>query len=892
MKTLFTLKKILSVLLLLLAVNVVEGQTVHRPQKLFIKHGLQFHTWTFSGANEWPLRTTATSNINRSTKNYGNRSARYIRIQLPGTNEILALAEVQVMSGGVNVALGKTTAQSSTQAACVAARAVDGNTSGQWEDGSISNTQNSGTVQPWWEVDLGEVMPVKNVVVWNRLDCCGIRLRGYHILASEQPFASNSLEESLADPNVYLISSHFPIDAEYDDLPLVQDYYEKPMLNILQFQNRPNLKWGLEKAPYGDQMKLGPTQDEITNGFLSETQLSKLDNLMSMGFGDEENYSDNQVTWLTQWYNIAKNKYPNVLLHNNQYVGQWSDQNLRYYIQTARPDFISIDNYLFSEKQTDFGGGSLHPMYSYLSRYRRLALEGTDGQGNHPIEFGQYLIGFRQGSEQHVEEGGYYTSESQINGEIFGSLTMGAKWVSAWRYSRGNRSYWIDDAGNRLPGYNFYADALKEFNNISPYLSRLLTSDIRIIPGKHMKNGATVTNPKPNGVEIWDGSAGPYITGITATNLVSTTNNGLRGDVLIGYFKPVKNIDTDPDVTMAPIHHKEAVYLMIMNGLTKPSIGLVGIDHPDFLDNVAAGNCVQARQKIRIDIDFKDNRVDELKRINRTTGMEETVDLTHVSGNKYYTEIELGGGKADLFYWKNAHNIPVQINVALNKPVTQSSSNTQPDNAGRANDGNTDGDYFNNSVSHTRQGIDNWWQVDLGAEYDISNVKIFNRTDCCGERLSNYHLFISNTPITGNTVAEVQAIPGIIDLQQVEQADRPSTIEVGRRGRYVRIQLRHDVNQLAIAEVQVFEKQMPTSVQSGMQSSVKWYRVSKDVIRITGITDAESIQVNNAMGQTILKRQVSGESEYIDITPLHSGYLYILTASDKKGEKQSFKFVK
>lgn len=892
MKTTFL--KILLALLLVLTVATVKGQDVNRPQKLFIKHGLQFHTWTFSGANEWPLRTTATRNTNRSTKNYGNRSARYIRIQLPDVNGILAMAEVQVMNGNANVSSGKTATQSSTQEGCVAGRAIDGNTSGQWSANSISSTLEAGTVQPWWEVDLGSVMPVSKVTVWNRLDSHTIRLRGYHILASEQPFASNSLEESLADPNVYLISSHFSIGDEYDNLPFVQDYYEKPMFNILQFQNHPDMKWGLEKAPYGDQMKQGPTQEERTNGFLSEAQLSKLDNLMSMGFGDEENYSENQVAWLTQWYNLTKEKYPNVLLHNNQYVGQWSDDNLSNYIQTARPDFISIDNYLFSEAQPDFGGGSLHPMYSFLSKYRRLALKGTDGQGNNPIEFGQYLIGFRQGANSQAEEGMYYTSESQINGEIFGSLTMGAKWVSAWRYARGNRSYWIDDAGNILPGYNFYADALKEFKKISPYLSRLSTSDVRIISGEHMSNGIAVTNTQPNDIEIWDKYADPYITGITATNLVSNTNNGLRGDVLIGYFKPVKNIDTDPDVTMAPIHNKGAVYLMIMNGLTKPSTGLVGSDHPDFLSNIAAGNCEWARQRIRIDIDFKNNPIDELKRINRTTGVEETVTLTHVSDSKYYTEIELGGGKADLFYWVNAHNvaIPVLVNVALNKPATESSSNSDPDNAPRANDGNTDGNFTHNSVSHTREGVDNWWQVDLGAEYDIENVRIFNRTDCCGDRLSNYHLFISNTPIIGNTVAEVQAISGIIDLQQVEQAGRPSTIEVGRRGRYVRIQLRHDVNQLNIAEVQVFEKQIPTSVHSNMQSSVKWYRVSKDMIRITGITDAESIQINNAMGQTILKRQVSGELEYIDITPLHSGYLYILTVSDKKGEKQSFKFVK
>jgi hypothetical protein len=30
-----------------------------------------------------------------------------------------------------------------------------------------------------------------------------------------------------------------------------------------------------------------------------------------------------------------------------------------------------------------------------------------------------------------------------------------------------------------------------------------------------------------------------------------------------------------------------------------------------------------------------------------------------------------------------------------------------------------------------------WWQVDLGEEKNINQIIIYNRTDCCADRLSN-----------------------------------------------------------------------------------------------------------------------------------------------------------
>ncbi|KAG6926957.1 hypothetical protein G0U57_010783, partial [Chelydra serpentina] len=60
-----------------------------------------------------------------------------------------------------------------------AGNAVDGKCDGIWEHGSCSHTQHD--KDPWWNVDLGSQHSVSAVIVKNRKDCCGERLRGAQI---------------------------------------------------------------------------------------------------------------------------------------------------------------------------------------------------------------------------------------------------------------------------------------------------------------------------------------------------------------------------------------------------------------------------------------------------------------------------------------------------------------------------------------------------------------------------------------------------------------------------------------------------------------------------------------------------------------------------------------
>lgn len=94
-------------------------------------------------------------------------AARYVRITIPGQAKILSLAEVQVFSGGNNIATTGAATQSSTDFGGPAEYAIDGNTDGNYERKSVTHTAISDN--PWWELDLKESKPLERITLWNRL---------------------------------------------------------------------------------------------------------------------------------------------------------------------------------------------------------------------------------------------------------------------------------------------------------------------------------------------------------------------------------------------------------------------------------------------------------------------------------------------------------------------------------------------------------------------------------------------------------------------------------------------------------------------------------------------------------------------------------------------------
>jgi hypothetical protein len=82
-------------------------------------------------------------------------------------------------------------------------------------------------------------------------------------------------------------------------------------------------------------------------------------------------------------------------------------------------------------------------------------------------------------------------------------------------------------------------------------------------------------------------------------------------------------------------------------------------------------------------------------------------------------------------------------NVALKGQASQSST-AFDGAAGRAIDGNTDGEYFrSNSVTHTNTEANPWWEVKLAAAVPVDQIVIWNRTDGgTGARLANFRVSV------------------------------------------------------------------------------------------------------------------------------------------------------
>lgn len=129
--------------------------------------------------------------------------------------------------------------------------------------------------------------------------------------------------------------------------------------------------------------------------------------------------------------------------------------------------------------------------------------------------------------------------------------------------------------------------------------------------------------------------------------------------------------------------------------------------------------------------------------------------------------------------------------LALGKTATQSSTAfSRP--ASLAVDGNTSGNYADGSVTHTNSELA-WWKVDLGSSMPIGTVNIWNRTDCCSDRLKNFDVQLSDDNVNWEPTINVRG-----------QAGSPTTVNFnGVNGRYVRIKLK-SANYLSIAEVEVF----------------------------------------------------------------------------------------
>ncbi|XP_035689640.1 uncharacterized protein LOC118424905 [Branchiostoma floridae] len=138
-------------------------------------------------------------------------------------------------------------------------------------------------------------------------------------------------------------------------------------------------------------------------------------------------------------------------------------------------------------------------------------------------------------------------------------------------------------------------------------------------------------------------------------------------------------------------------------------------------------------------------------------------------------------------------------NIALGRTAYQTSRFRNSGPAQRAVDGNTDGDYMSGAGSciHTnRESNPSWW-VDLGQSYVVIRVDVFNRQDCCPERLNPFNIHIGDSD-------QVIANPKCGGDHRIDISQPSISVScLGMKGRYVGIRLVASYQPLTICEVQV-----------------------------------------------------------------------------------------
>ena len=379
------------------------------------------------------------------------------------------------------------------------------------------------------------------------------------------------------------------------------------------------------------------------------------ENLVAIQYRDEQSLDDEDYFAKTKdWLDKAREGYPNALRYVNQWGTETSIEGMRRYIEEAEPDMLSFGNYPYRVESVEGKAfmiprnGSLTEITRYIKwmmRHRNLALEAE-------IPYALWLQAFKSGGDasqwQYMDQGSRswkwrFPSESELRLEQFVAWAAGYTYGLLYIYNPEERFNFdilmFEGDGSDLPSdtdptpaFDHMAQTVKESRNLGAALIRLVNTDIRILPGAYAKD---------TDLPVWSSEEDPLISDIEVENL-SSAGEGKRGDVYIGYFKPLAAGETGGD---------PHPYFMIVNGLTEHPYERIKDDagEEDWLYDPTKGLAEDTRQRITVTFDFGGSEEPEVSRLNRRSGEVETLELTALGESKYEMELVLPGGTGDLF---------------------------------------------------------------------------------------------------------------------------------------------------------------------------------------------------------------------------------------------------
>jgi hypothetical protein len=261
-----------------------------------------------------------------------------------------------------------------------------------------------------------------------------------------------------------------------------------------------------------------------------------------------------------------------------------------------------------------------HRYYSNNTSYANL--EHTRALGlKHNKPYFRFLRAFRR-SPMDAESEDHDLTESDFRFTAFASLAYGYTGFHWFVYNLQARDEivpllfvssetyrWLD---RRLPAFDNVAALNCELTNIGEQIKHLTSTDVRLHLGKQSPYS------QPKGTSDWSTGAGndPYITGIDQAQ-----NDHM--DILIGFFR---HDDTQNLYFMVQntLHtHNENQQKSTLSGVARVAFDFSSVDDPHF-------------------------KIKGIQKLNRRTGLWETLILTSDGDDQYFLDLPLSGGTAEL----------------------------------------------------------------------------------------------------------------------------------------------------------------------------------------------------------------------------------------------------
>ncbi|XP_041842997.1 fucolectin-7-like [Melanotaenia boesemani] len=128
-------------------------------------------------------------------------------------------------------------------------------------------------------------------------------------------------------------------------------------------------------------------------------------------------------------------------------------------------------------------------------------------------------------------------------------------------------------------------------------------------------------------------------------------------------------------------------------------------------------------------------------------------------------------------------------------------------------DGNRESNFKAGSCSHTAEGNNPWWRVDLLDSYIITSIIITNRGDCCHEQINGAEVHVGNfaqyNDVKSGRVATISSIPAGVS--------HVITLTERVEGRYVTVVIPGSNRILTLCEVEVYGYRAPTGENLALQ---------------------------------------------------------------------------